>query len=262
MLIIILVGILYGVARVVRPSWFMASETQISSANDEVPVEFIATDTRVRIDILIRRAQRSGKWTALLVYLEKHYKGDALRYARKAMSKAETKYHTAFQSHVEAEAELSVDTAEAMTETVEDDSVKTLSPQAVGSHKEALLGRIQEEVSPGSSKVVELVPAEVRERIAVVVQRAQQTGKWPEALVYVKEQYSGPSLRYAHQQLAQAEMQYYADLHAAFRARAEKKVPRVPVARKKTGAKKVVNGDLNNVDETDGSQEPYDESSE
>lgn len=260
MLIIILVGILYGIARVVRPSWFTASQTQ-SPVNDEVPIEFISADMRARIDILIRRAQQSGKWTALLVYLEKHFKGDALRYARKAMSKAETKYHTAFQSHVEAEMELSVDTVEAESEVVENDSFQTLPAQPVG-NKEVLLGRIQEDVSPEPTNVVSLVAADVRARIAIVVRRAQQTGKWPEALVYVKEQYSGPSLRYAHQQLAQAEMQYYADLHAAFRARAEKKASKAPATRKSAGAKKVVNGDLNNVDETDGSHEPYDESSE
>ena len=92
---------------------------------------------------------------------------------------------------------------------------------------------IPEEVTPPN--VVEMVSQETKKHVSAVIRRAQQTGKWIEAILYLSEQYSGASLQYARKRV-----------QAAYRAE------------KGAGpSKKVVNGDPDRTDETDGSDDSF-----
>ena len=95
-----------------------------------------------------------------------------------------------------------------------------------------------EEFMPESvpPNVVEMVPKETKAHVSAVIRRAQQTGKWIEALLYLEERYSGASLQYARKRV-----------QGAFRAGKGATNP----------GKTVVNGDLNRADETDGSDESF-----
>ena len=61
---------------------------------------------------------------------------------------------------------------------------------------------VPEEVTPPN--VVEMVSKETKQHVSAVIHRAQQTGKWIEALLYLDERYSGASLQYARKRVQAA----------------------------------------------------------
>ena len=84
--------------------------------------------------------------------------------------------------------------------------------------------------------VVEMVSKETKTHVSAVIRRAQQTGKWIEAILYLDERYSGASLQYARKRV-----------HAAYRAGKGVASP----------SKKVVNGDPGRTDETGDSDDSF-----
>lgn len=84
--------------------------------------------------------------------------------------------------------------------------------------------------------VVEMVSKETKQHVSAVIRRAQQTGKWIEAVLYLDERFDGPSLQYARKRV-----------QAAYRAEKGAASP----------SKKVANGDSSHTDETDGSDDSF-----
>jgi hypothetical protein len=85
--------------------------------------------------------------------------------------------------------------------------------------------------------VVTMVSKETKQHVSAVIRRAQQTGKWIEAAIYLEEKYDGASLQYARKRV-----------HAAFRAEKGGASP----------SKRAVNGDSDrHADEAGDSDDSF-----